>query len=79
MILQIWKNENLSPRAKSSHKKWLANLQAEHVDIVQRFQRRMRDLHKDRRRADRADAASRDNANGGRGALRDAAVAAALS
>lgn len=37
MILQIWKNENLSPRAKSSHKKWLANLQAEHVDIVQRF------------------------------------------
>lgn len=46
MILQVWKNENLSSRAQSSHKRWIANLEANHVDIARRFQRRMRSLPK---------------------------------
>lgn len=54
MVLQIWKNENLSPRAKSSHKKWVASLEANHVEIVQRFQRRMRNVGKERKRDDAA-------------------------
>ncbi|CDF35015.1 unnamed protein product [Chondrus crispus] len=46
MILQMWKNENLSSRAQSSHKRWIANLESNHVDIARRFQRRMRSLPK---------------------------------
>lgn len=46
MVLQIWKNENLSARAQNSHKRWIATLQATHVDIARRFQRRMRSLPK---------------------------------
>lgn len=46
MVLQMWKNENLSPRAQSSHKRWIANLESNHVDIARRFQRRMRSLPK---------------------------------
>lgn len=46
MVLQIWKNENLSSRAQSSHKRWIASLEASHVDIARRFQRRMRSLPK---------------------------------
>lgn len=46
MILQIWKNENLSTRAQSSHKRWIATLEASHVDVARRFQRRMRSLPK---------------------------------
>lgn len=82
MVLQMWKNENLSARAKQSHKKWVAALQVEHVDIVNRFQRRMRNLQKDRRpgaMADRSDAPGRSGGGGGgRSALRDAAVADTL-
>lgn len=47
MILQMWKNENLSPRAKSSHKKWISSLESKHVEIARRFQRRLRSLPKD--------------------------------
>lgn len=46
MILQMWKNENLSSRAQSSHKRWISNLESNHVDIARRFQRRMRSLPK---------------------------------
>lgn len=46
MILQVWKNENLSSRAQVSHKRWIANLEATHVDIAKRFQRRMRSMPK---------------------------------
>lgn len=46
MVLQIWKNENLSSRAQNSHKRWIANLEATHVDIARRFQRRMRSMPK---------------------------------
>lgn len=46
MVLQIWKNENLSTRAQSSHKRWITSLEATHVDIARRFQRRMRSLPK---------------------------------
>lgn len=46
MVLQIWKNENLSSRAQVSHKRWIANLESTHVDIARRFQRRMRSLPK---------------------------------
>lgn len=46
MVLQVWKNENLSSRAQSSHKRWISNLEASHVDIARRFQRRMRSLPK---------------------------------
>lgn len=47
MVLQIWKNENLSARAQSSHKRWISGLEASHVDVARRFQRRMRSLPKD--------------------------------
>ncbi|PXF45656.1 hypothetical protein BWQ96_04560 [Gracilariopsis chorda] len=46
MILQVWKNENLSSRAQSSHKRWILNLEATHVDIAKRFQRRLRSIPK---------------------------------
>lgn len=46
MVLQVWKNENLSSRAQVSHKRWIANLEASHVDVARRFQRRMRSLPK---------------------------------
>lgn len=46
MVLQMWKNENLSSRAQSSHKRWISNLEASHVDTARRFQRRMRSLPK---------------------------------
>lgn len=46
MVLQMWKNENLSSRAQSSHKRWISNLEANHVDIAKRFQRRLRSLPK---------------------------------
>lgn len=42
MVLQIWKDENLSSRAKSSHKKWLMKLDENHVEIARKFQRRLR-------------------------------------
>lgn len=42
MVLQIWKDENLSTRAKSSHKKWLTKLDENHVEIARQFQRRLR-------------------------------------
>lgn len=42
MVLQIWKDENLSSRAKSSHKKWLTKLDENHVEIARKFQRRLR-------------------------------------
>lgn len=42
MILQIWKDENLSARAKSSHAKWVKKLEANHTAIARRFQRRLR-------------------------------------
>lgn len=80
MVLQMWKNENLSARAKQSHKKWVAALQTEHVDIVNRFRRRMRDLQKDRRPAAMGDRQEPPgHSTGGRSALRDAAVADALA
>lgn len=43
-ILQTWKDENLSLRAQHSYRKWVANLEATHVDIARRFQRRMRSI-----------------------------------
>lgn len=46
MVLQVWKNENLSTRAQSSHKRWITNLEASHVDIARRFQRRLRSMPK---------------------------------
>lgn len=46
MVLQMWKNENLSTRAQSSHKRWISNLESTHVDIARRFQRRLRSLPK---------------------------------
>lgn len=46
MILQMWKNENLSTRAQSSHKRWISSLESNHVDIARRFQRRMRSMPK---------------------------------
>lgn len=46
LVLQAWKNENLSARAQHSHRKWIANLEATHVDVARRFQRRMRILPK---------------------------------
>lgn len=46
MILQVWKNENLSSRAQVSHKKWVSQLEAGHIDIAKRFQRRMRSMPK---------------------------------
>lgn len=46
MVLQIWKNENLSARAQNSHKRWIASLEATHVDIAGRFRRRMRSMPK---------------------------------
>ncbi len=78
MILQMWKNENLSARAKQSHKKWVAVLETEHVAIVNRFQRRMRDLQKDRAKSGNSDRADRGRSVG-RAGLRDAAMAAALA
>lgn len=46
MVLQAWKNENLSARAQHSHRKWIASLEATHVDVARRFQRRMRVMPK---------------------------------
>lgn len=46
MVLQIWKNENLSARAQNSHKRWIASLESTHVDIAARFRRRMRTMPK---------------------------------
>ncbi|KAI0567696.1 hypothetical protein FGB62_1g11 [Gracilaria domingensis] len=46
MVLQIWKDENLSARAQSSHKRWITNLEASHVEIARRFQRRLRSMPK---------------------------------
>lgn len=46
MVLQMWKNENLSPRAQSSHKRWISSLETTHVDIARRFQRRLRSMPK---------------------------------
>ncbi|CAN8069887.1 unnamed protein product [Agarophyton chilense] len=46
MILQIWKDENLSARAQSSHRRWIMNLEASHVEIARRFQRRLRTMPK---------------------------------
>ena len=44
MILQVWKNENLSSRAQSSHKRWIANLENTHVEIANNFKRRTRTM-----------------------------------
>lgn len=46
MVLQVWKNENLSARAQHSYRKWVSTLEASHVDIVKRFQMRMRSIHR---------------------------------
>jgi hypothetical protein len=42
MVLSIWKDENLSTRAKQSHAKWVKRLEAGHTAIARRFQRRLR-------------------------------------
>lgn len=42
MTLQIWKDENLSSRAKSSHSKWIKRLDTTHTAIARRQQRKLR-------------------------------------
>ena len=44
VISQVWKNENVSARAQHSYRKWIASLEMSHVEIVKRFQRRMRSI-----------------------------------
>jgi len=86
MVLQMWKNENLSARAKQSHKKWIQALQSEHVDIANRFQRRMRNLQNEHpgiarviTNDDRKEGARSRNMGKGRRNLTEDSMAAALA
>lgn len=76
MVLQVWKNENLSSRAQSSHKRWITSLEANHVDIARRFQRRMRSLPKsdnlEPRKSDRVEINRRSSKNSFKGVSRRA-------
>lgn len=79
MVLQMWKNENLSSRAQSSHKRWITSLEANHVDIARRFQRRMRSLpksdnleNKTPRKSDRVEINRRSSKNSFKGMSRRA-------